>query len=441
MLFGDGLRVGIWGFGREGRSAFNLVRASAVSVVIAVDTLGSQEYPAENPRVSVAHGDDVAAALLTCDVIIVSPGIPAWHPVRAELVRKGVELTSVTDLWLRDHAVKCVGVTGTKGKSTTSAMVEHVLKRLGHDAEVAGNIGKPLLDVASDRGIVVAELGSYQCSTIRVSPRVAVVTNLYQDHLDWWGGDLVAYWTAKLRVASRGAEVLICDDATAEIARRLVDEADLPPIAIVSGRVAQGKRGRIELPIDRAPFSGFPAHMRQDALFALAAASWVADSDALYAAPDTLLADFRSLPFRLVTVAVNDGIQWVVDTLSTAAESTVAALDAFPDRELVLIVGGQERGIDYSRLDERLLATDGAIKLVGLPQNGARIAAAYGAAYPDAVRLVASMADAVSTARGLAQPGGVVVLSPAAPSYGSYRDYADKAADFVACLHALGIRG
>lgn len=441
MYFGDGRRVGIWGFGREGRSAFDVVRASAASVVIAVDTLGSHEYPAENPQLSVVHGDDIAAALLTCDVIIVSPGIPAWHPVRAELVRQGVELTSVTDLWLRDHAGTCVGVTGTKGKSTTSSMVEHVLKRLGHDAEVAGNIGKSLLDVDSDRGTVVAELGSYQCSTIRVSPRIAVVTNLYQDHLDWWGGDLEAYWTAKLRLASCGADVLICDDATADIARRLIVEANLPPIAIVSGGVAQGKRGPIELPIDRAPFKDFPAHVRQDALFALAAASWIADSDEIYDAPDALLLDFQGLPFRLETVAVQDGIQWVVDTLSTAAESTVAAIDAFSHRDLVLIVGGQERGIDYSRLDERLLATEGAITLVGLPQNGARIAAAYGAAYPDSVRVVACMADAVSTARGLAQRGGVVVLSPAAPSYGSYRDYAEKAGDFVACLDALGIRG
>jgi len=444
--------VGLWGFGLEGQAALRRLGPTAAAVTVVADADPDGTLPAPRQGLEVRVGPDAAQALVACDAVVVSPGIPGTHPVRATLQAAGVELTSVTDLWLRDWADICLGVTGTKGKSTTAALAAHVCARLGRHADLAGNIGRALFDVDPPQDLVIAELGSYQCSTVTRSPRVAVITNLYEDHLTWFGGSREAYWRAKTRIATQGAEVLVCDAATYERVRTVVPQSQLPHVHVVDPAAPTGRDGALSLTRAAAPRAIATHHQWHNATLALAAVSFLVPDARLYTQADALVADFAGLPYRLETVAQTAGAEWVVDTLSTTAESVAAALDAFPGRRLVLLVGGQDRGIDYRVLSEALLANAARLDVVCLPGNGAHIAADFAAVHPERVHGASGMAQAVDIAwdlvegRGAAPAtgaspasGAVVLLSPGAPSYDHYRDYRAKAKDFCAHLVRHGV--
>lgn len=443
-------RLGLWGFGMEGRAALARLGEGATEVTIVADADPDGTLPAPDERTRVGVGSEALEMLLECDTVIVSPGIPGIHPLRSRLVERGVELTSVTDLWLRDWAQVCLGVTGTKGKSTTAALGAHVLRALGREADLAGNIGRALFEVEPPADLVVAELGSYQCSTITRSPRVAVLTNLYEDHLTWFGGDRDAYWRAKSRIATQGAQVLVCDAATLDSLLTVVPRDALPTVHVVDPEHPTGKAGPIPLTRDQAPPAIATGHQWRNATLALAAVSHLGDFPSLYEDPAALVAGFAGLPYRLETVSTQGGAEWVVDTLSTTAESVVAALDAYPGREMVLLVGGQDRGIDYAPVTAALLARAAQVQVVCLPSNGRRVVEGFAAAHPARVHDAVGMVEAVDTASALvgslagsrasaAAALPLVLLSPGAPSYDHYRDYRDKAGDFCAALASRGL--
>jgi UDP-N-acetylmuramoylalanine--D-glutamate ligase len=416
-------RVGVWGLGREGIAVASALAAAGHAVVAADEA--AIDRPGGLPEsVAVHTGPGALDALLGAELVLASPGVPRVHPFRAELAARGVAVSTPTAVWMREHWRDVIGVTGTKGKSTTSTLIHLLLRSAGRDAELAGNIGRPLVDITEPDALVVAELSSYQCAYLDQSPAIAVVTSLYEDHLTWHGSR-DAYRRDKARVFSEGATVLACDDRTLTELRALCVPIPAERIAPVDSLDGIELSLNLQLP-----------HNRDNVRLAIAVATHVVGDALTNAAINDVTATFGGLRYRLEVVSTARGRTWITDCLSTTTESTVAALRAFADSDVVLIVGGLDRGVDYGPLNDELLAMR-SVRVVAMPDNGEAMVAPFAAAHPDRVRSADTMEDAVAAALELGTEGSVVLLSPAAPSHNRYRDYAAKSEHFEAVVTAL----
>ncbi len=425
--------VGIWGLGKEGLSMARTAAAHGARRIVAVDDRATDLPATEIPGMTAHFGPDAVHLLRDVDIVFVSPGVPWRHPLFEELRRGGPQVSSAADWFLSAHGGRTIGVTGTKGKSTTAAFLAHLLTNLGASAVVAGNIGTPLSDLSgSDLDPepgrwVVAELSSQQCALLRTSPAVAVITNLYQDHLDFHG-DVPNYYAAKAHIFDHGARALI---TTPEVVAALdgIGITALPPVLRL-----------VDPATARAPGSGgvmcYPHNVANAALAAHAAAE-VLGRPVTDAELDAAAATFTGLPHRLQTVRTTGPTRWIDDTLATTGESVVAALRALPAGEHVaLIVGGMDRQLDYRPLDDYLCSGQRRVTLIQGPSNGALIGARFARSHPDRTHPVQSLEQAVRLAAGL--PGvDVVLLSPGAASYDIYRNYEAKAAAFCGYIDTL----
>jgi UDP-N-acetylmuramoylalanine--D-glutamate ligase len=439
----DGARVGVWGAGREIVSFADQLARRLPRARIAVAAF--DEPPADGvlellhaPRARVAVGADAGAALAACEVVVRSPGVSLHRPELQSLLAAGIAVTTATSLWLAERGgAGVIGVTGTKGKSTTAALACHLARKAGLDVDLAGNIGVPALDLldGEERRAAVVELSSYQIADLEVGPQVAVFTNLYHEHVDWHGSD-DAYRAEKLRLLELpGVEACVLNARDRRLAamrpRAAVRRYGAPDgWDVLEGGIAL--RGEQVLSGAELPLRG-----EHNALNLCAALSAV---EALGVAPPPLpgsLADFQALPHRLQGVSERDGVLWVDDSISTTPESTLAALASFPGRAIVLIGGGQDRGQDYRALAVALAERGAAV--LGVPSTGSRLLAAAVAAGVPCERALpaADMAEAVALAGPLAESGGVVLLSPAAPSYDRYRDFEERGERFSSLVRAL----
>ena len=422
-----GRTVGIWGLGKEGLSMARTAAAHGAERIVAVDDRAIDGTAPDIDRLTVHYGSEAPNLLRDTDIVFVSPGVPWQHPVFDDMRRNGPQVSSAADWFMARHGAQTIGVTGTKGKSTTASFLAHLLASLGVPAVAAGNIGTPLSDLTPAAGQwVVAELSSQQCALLRTSPAVAVITNLYQDHLDWHG-DVASYYAAKATVFTHGARVLVTTAGVTAALRGIGIDSfpavrELPPAAI-------------HRPAGDSVLS-YPHNAVNAALAALAAAEVlgraVTDTEI-----DSAAATFTGLPHRLQTVRRTAGIRWIDDTLATTGESVVAALSSMSaDEEIALIVGGMDRSLDYRQVDEFLCAGTRRVTLIQGPTNGASIGAEFARTHPDRTRRVRDLDEAVRVAAGL--PGvEVVLLSPGAASYDLYRNYEAKGAAFCAVIDTL----
>ena len=337
-----------------------------------------------------------------------------------------MELTSLLNLWFAEkNMLTTICVTGTKGKSTTASLIAHILRRLGRRMALAGNIGVPVTEIdQSKTDVAVIEVSSYQAADFDGICDVAVLTSLFPEHLDWHR-TLDAYYRDKLNLLHHSRCAIVNRQAaparglahcffneSASLHARGIEVFDSPRrIGEVSNRYL----------------------MRPHNLSNVCAALTVAQMLGLdlHAALDATR-DFRALPHRQQEIGEIDGVLYVDDSISTAPESTLAALEVYAGREITLLVGGYDRGIDYSRLVAKL-AGGAARTVLCLGASGERIYTGLraSAAGPETAP-APSMAAAVAMARQVTPKGGVVLLSPAAPSYGVYRDFAERGCDFAA---------
>lgn len=430
----DGATIGVWGVGRETRSLATQLRRRLPGTQIAAivqDTepeVGLREaLKAQLARVAVGPG--AAAALEGCDVVIRSPGVSIYRPELRELGRRGVRVCTTTELWLAERGGRSViGITGTKGKSTTAALAFHLAAATGIPVHLAGNIGTPALDLldVSPAELAIVELSSYQIADLGTGPEVAVATSLFPEHRDWHGSE-ERYRADKLRLLQlpgvRARVVNGRDEALVKAA------GDAQQYGVSEGwDVAEGGvtfRGKVVVPATQLPLRG--DHNALNLCAALTALS--AFGVKLPALPDAL-SGFRGLPHRLEVVRDQDGIVWVDDSISTTPESAIAATESFPDHRIVLIGGGQDRGQDYTELGRLLGARDAVV--IGLPATGSRLveAAQDGGVPAERAFLADDLPSAVAGARALAGPGSAVLLSPAAPSYDSYLNFEERGNHF-----------
>jgi UDP-N-acetylmuramoylalanine--D-glutamate ligase len=439
----EGARIGVWGAGREIRSfSAQLARrlpGTAIAVVASDSPLDAEARAAvKSPGARFISGPDLDRALAACDIVVRSPGVSIYRSEVIGLKRRGVVVTTATALWLHEHGGRrVIGITGTKGKSTTAALTAHLARAVGLTANLAGNIGVPALDLldAPEADVSVLELSSYQIADLEAGPEIAVVTNLYREHTDWHGSEDV-YRADKLRLlALPGVRVAVVNgrDETMRAAAEAAPSTALYGVPNGWDVAEDGIRLRGELRLPRAELPLLGTHNALNVCAALTALELLGAS---VPARDGLFAGFEPLAHRLEIVLDAEGVTWIDDSISTTPESTLAAIESLGERRFVLIAGGHDRGQDYTALGHVLARREAVV--VALPVTGDRvIRAARAAGVPDECALAAEgLEHALDLARPLLAPGMAVLLSPAAPSYGAYRDFIERGEHFRALIGA-----
>lgn len=450
MRFDDlfGRNLVIWGAGREGRAALAELTARHLPAVVAITGLDALPTDLDPALAAVALvGAEAERALESADIVIKSPGIAHTNPQFLRLVDLGVTVTSLTALWLAANTERVIGVTGTKGKSTTSALIHHLLGRVGITATLVGNGGTPVTvgdpGGAAEAQVAVTEVSSYQAADLTTSPRVAVVTSLYPEHLPWHGS-YEQYVADKLNLVAHGCHVAVVPDLdgpAGEVARlvagrvesatRVLTPADLG-LRVSAAAVTWDGVGTLRAA--DVPLRG--VHNLVNVTLALAAVDAFATSIAVPVDRAALLAavsSFAPLSHRLERVPSGDGRAWVDDSLATAPEAVVAALETYPDTAVSLIAGGSDRGLSFTPLLDHLAARQGMIEVLAVGPAGARLAteaAAAGLTTP--IRLAPDFATALAWGRENAGGTDVVLLSPGAPSFDEFTSYEERSEAFRA---------
>ncbi len=425
-----GQRVALLGYGREVRSLLRLLTREIPGIELVLFAKAA-EIAADRPPVAVVTTEALpdAATLARFDVVFKSPGISVYRPELEDAARLGVRISSATELWFAEHpGERVIAVTGSKGKSTTASLIAHLLRARGRRVALAGNIGLPLTELWKPERSPdhwVFELSSFQTRAAG-SVEIAVLTALFPEHLDWHG-EVERYYADKLALLDRARGVVL-NGADPEIVRRnRWSEAwwyGVPPGWRVEGEGIAHAGERYDLPDLALP----GRHNRLNLCAALTVLG-ILGEDCRAALP--AVASFRPLPHRLRVLGERAGVLYVDDSIATTPQATLAALDCFGGRPVAVILGGYERGLDWSgfatALRERPLAA-----AVCQGDNGPRIAATLRAAdVPVAVLLANDLAEAVALARAAAGSGGVVLLSPGAPSFPHYRDFAERGRHFA----------
>lgn len=441
---GTDARLAVFGYGVEGTASVRWLASRGISTV----TVIASERPADLPAGASWRADTDPAALAGIDLLIRSPGIKPSHPLLGEAARLGLPVTTATRLFVesvRDAGIPIVGVTGSKGKSTTSTLIHLALVEAGVSSVLVGNIGRAALDTLPDvlarRPVVVFEMSSYQTHDLTVGPSAAVLTRLFPEHLDWHGGTK-AYYGSKLNIArvQRPEDVTIWNSADPELARR----APFGPARQVAygrkpGVIFDGgtfRRGDAVLFDDRG-MKLLGLHNRLNVCAAFTAA------ELFGAGPRDMRAvivEFAGLPHRLEDLGMHGGIRWFNDSISTAPEAAVAALEALGLEVATYVGGGTDRGFDFSPL-ARALAAGSVRDVVLVPPGGAAIEAAIAREAPDLLprtRVVADLAEAVAEAARVTPARATVLFSPASPSYGVFRNFEERGNAFRELVRRLG---
>ncbi len=439
--------VAVWGYGREGRSVLAALRrrfpdkqltlyCSADEAAALRDApkpsrsrggLGGDGFDSATLDIRVALPD--AEALSAHDIVIKSPGISAYKPEIPAAREHGTRFTSGTALWFGENPdARVVAVTGTKGKSTTTALIAHLARTLHVRTALAGNIGLPLLDLDGQAAELWAvELSSFQTS--EAGPlELGVVVSLAEEHLDWHG-TRERYVADKLKLADVSRTLLV-DAETPLLMQRTAAHprrrtfGDAAGWHVADGRIMRGNERVFE--IASLPLHG--AHNAHNACAALAAIELLG-FDARAAAPS--LAAFKPLPHRLTSLGTRDGIEWIDDSISTTPDAALAALESLRGRAAPLILGGHDRGLDWNAF-ARALRKSPPHAIIAQGAAGSRIARTVRDAAPScALQEAMDLAAAAAQAKGTTPPGGVVLLSPGAPSFDQFRNYAERGRAFA----------
>lgn len=437
-----GRRILIVGTGREAAAVAELAEPIAASVVAFDD----QEGPGVDrwrqrwgERIPVVVGSEPEVP----EVAVVSPGVSKHHPLVQELRRAEVNVTSGTSLWMAVNGAATIAVTGSKGKSTTSSLIHHLATKLRGETLLGGNIGVPLLAVGQAPRYVV-ELSSYQCTGLSVSPHTVVLTSLFAEHLDWHGSE-AEYFADKLNIVAHEPQRIIVNALDprlmGELSRRF-STLTLEPVGVDTGFHVVQHEGEPWFALGETPLfarSVLPLRGEHNALNACLALAAINDAEFSVAdnaqAVAAALSSFSALEHRLEEIPDASGLTFIDDSLSTSPFAAIEALRAYEHGPACLLLGGQDRGVDYSPLVDHL-AQHPIAAVIGLPGSGRRIVGLLPRQQPVAV--ADDMLEAVRLARSMTPVGGFVLLSPAAPSYGLYNNYAERAADFRAAIVASG---
>ena len=444
-----GETVGVLGLARSGLAAARLALARGARVY-ASDAGSSQAVRQAAEQVRALGGDAEAGAhdlgkLAACSRIVLSPGIPPTARVLHEEEIRGVPVVPEIEFAFEQLDCPVIAVTGTNGKTTVTALVEHLLRASGTDAAAGGNIGTALSELALREpgpAWAVVECSSFQLAGIdRFTPRIGVLTNLAPDHLDWYA-DVEDYYADKARLFLNASPdsrwVLNAEDARARTliggrpGTRLYFRAETAPESEdeLGGWVDGGALvirtapGRVERLLDAAELRILGPHNVANALAAALAARLAGASvDGIARG----LRTFRAPEHRLEPVAERDGVLWINDSKATNLASTRVAVRGMT-RPTVLLLGGRHKGEPYTGL---LPDLDGRVKAVLAYGEAAPVIVADLEGRAPVERVDGSFEDVVRRAEEIAEPGDAVLLSPACSSFDMFADYEERGRRFA----------
>ncbi len=409
-------RVLIIGFGREGRSTYS--RLEKIGGYASLDVCDAKAQ--DGVKYS---GDGYLDIIDEYDVAFKSPGVVLPKPAPEYKCK----ITAQVDVFLSVYGDRTVGITGTKGKSTVSTLLYHVLKSAGIPAVLGGNIGIPVFDIADtveDDTTVVLELSCHQLEWCPVSPRRAILLNFYEDHLDHYG-------TFEKYVAAK-KNIYLAQDMRGTL---YCGENALPRPGEAKGSVMIPER-------DMLPFESFEEigarlrgeHNLGNCAFVYAVAAGLGVTDEAFTAA---VASYEPLRHRLELCGSADGVEYFDDSISTTVESAISAMESIKNASVILL-GGMDRGIDYDKLVSYIAEGRGPHHVVCMYKSGERIYSMLkekGCASHE-LYLVPDLAEAVKTAKAAAPKGSAVILSPASASYGYFKNFEERGDAFRAL--ALG---
>ena len=426
------MRIAIAGYGIEGRANYDYWNTPDNELVI----VDEREVPADELPLdaNTMTGEGVFEKLEGFDMVVRTASLA---PRRINTDGKIWSGTNEFFAKCAEQDIPVIGVTGTKGKGTTSSLITSILRAAGKTGHLVGNIGQPALEVVSSiqtDDIVVYELSSFQLWDLEVSPTVAVVLMIEPDHLDVHV-DFDEYVTAKSQIAVNQLTTdRVIYNATDEHAIKIAQLSPGQRLPYPSDYTAHVRGdyfyyGDAELcAIDQLQLVG--EHNIQNACAAITAAwSWAQDGAIIAEG----LRGFDGLPHRLKFVREVNGVRYYDDSIATTPGSAIAALQSFAEPK-VIILGGSDKGADYTEVIELCKAT--GARVVTLGQTGEVIATLcrqYDVSYESAD----SMHDAVHRARQSTSQGGVVILSPASASFGMFKNYVDRGEQFIAAVNEL----
>ena len=434
--------VAVIGLGKSGVAATRLLAREGVRVY--ASDASDHPYGGDALRtlrmlsgVTLDVGRHDLAQIRGAAAVIVSPGVPPEAPPLAAAREARVPILSEIDLGFRalsGSGTRCIAITGTNGKTTTTALVAHLLRQAGVHAEAAGNIGRPLADIALQNDHyqwLAVEVSSFQLhDSPHFAPEVGILTNLAPDHLDRYAS-VEAYYADK-RLLFRNARpdhvwVLNGDEpavlglAAGALGRRVLFSLRHPTDGWYDATARRLQLGRDAL-LARADLGLLGDH---NVANALAAALAVREAGVPLAAIGEGLRSFRPLAHRLEPVREVGGVRWINDSKATNIASTVVAVEAM-DRPFVLLLGGRHKGEPYTRLAP--LLTVRCRRVIAYGESGELIERDLGGKVP--LERGTTFEDVVARARGAARPGDAVLLSPACSSYDMFKNYEERGATF-----------
>ncbi len=459
QLIGDwpesfkGKKVAVLGLGMEGKDTVNFLLKQGAEITV-FDVKPEEELDfsgIDRSKIALSTGKDyLKKGVLDFDWIFRSPGIYRYIPEIVEAEAGGVKISSAVKLFFELCPAKIIGVTGTKGKGTTSSLIYEILKRAGKDAFLAGNIGVPYLELLpklTKDSLVVLELSSFQLLDMEASPTVAVVLNITEDHLNWHK-DLEEYIAAKKNIVKyqkstdfsvMSADYQVSESFSASTKAKVYKFSRKNKV-----KGAYALDGKVYLSVDTEILLGETKELLlrgEHNLENITAASVV--GGILNTSPEIIwkaAVSFKGLEHRLELVGAYNGISFYNDSFATSPAPTIAAVKSFTE-PLTLILGGSEKGLDYKELGAEIAKAGNIVSVILIGQVAPKIKDALGdAGYQGRIveKGKASMNELVKEAFLNTPKGGVILLSPAAASFDMFKDYKDRGLKFKSAVKALG---
>lgn len=439
--------LALLGFGREGKSTYKLLRKvfpqKTITIIDENAEVRNDEILKNDPNLLFISGPDCMQAIDGFDTAIKSPGIPS-NTLPKELKR--VQLTSQTDIFLQCYGHQSIGITGTKGKSTTSSLTYHILENAGVNTLLVGNIGIPPFDCINDIGpdtIIVLELSSHQLEYISHAPHIAVFLNLFQEHLDHYYTYL-EYQSAKFNIGKyQGASDYFLYNQDNETLCQLLEKSVELETQSLAFSLKQGAKAELRLDnqwielnygrrliklYDSSQGQPLKGHHNLYNIMAAGAACYLCGVSTHQIGLG--IRSFNGLEHRIELVGNYGGIVWYNDSIATIPEATIEAVKTLETVDTV-ILGGFDRGIEYNVLYP-FLNTSGISNIIFVGVAGSRMKKEFNEYGNSNINFYSAedFQQVVSIAGKVTQKGKICLLSPAAASYDMFKNFEERGNTF-----------
>ena len=451
--FLDGKQVAIIGMGVSNIPLLDYFYDKNAKVTVFSSNALSDEIMAKinKYRYEVELGEDNLSRLKGFDIIFRSPSaLPTKHEFQSA-VKKGAILTSEIEMVLKLAPCKIIGVTGTEGKTTTTSLIYEICKKAGYNCFLGGNIGKPIftkINQMKPEDIVILELSSFQLMGMTVSPNIAVVTNIFPDHLNVHKS-YEEYQDAKKSIfRNQTEEGIVILNKDNEITEKFADEVKGKVIFFSStkklkngyvydredGFIKKCTNGKCEKILNKNDIKLRGIHNYENICAALAATETVASKEAQIEA----VKNFKGVEHRLEFVREIDGVKYYNDSIGTSPASTIAGLNAF-DENIILLAGGSDKGLDYKEIGEVIAKKVGTLILTGPTAQKIEEATKQALSEEKSIKIIHTnnLEESVKVAKEKAKEGDIVLLSPASASFDAFKNFEERGNYFKTLVNNL----